>query len=84
MVHNAEWRHTQCSIALGTVVSLGSRQRARTEGTGLREKKYCMGTTTGWREEHGGAAASDTLKACEVNDGLDEDGVISDVGVLGV
>lgn len=43
-----------------------------------------MGTTTGWRKEYGGAATSDTLKACEVNNGLDEDSVISDVGVLGV
>lgn len=65
-----------------------ARQRAQAEGTGLRK------TTTKKvlhrnhyrleREEHGGAATSDTLKACEVNDGLDEDGVIPDVGVLGV
>lgn len=86
LVHNAEWRHAQCSIAPGTVVSLGSAKhgkelRLREHASG---KKYCMGTTTGWRKEYGGAATSDTLKACEVNNGLDEDSVISDVGVLGV
>lgn len=59
----------------------GKELRLREHASG---KKYCTGTTTGWRKEHGGAATSDTLKACEVNNGLDEDSVISDVGVLGV
>lgn len=61
-----------------------SMAKSSDRGNRPHGKKYCAGTTTGWKEEHGGAAASDTLKACEVNDGLDEDGVISDVGVLGV
>lgn len=92
LVHNAEWHHPRRNIAPGTVVSLGSRKHGKE--LGLREqasgkqKKNKKSTAqeplqAGERGD-GGAATSDTLKACEVNDGLDEDGVISDVGVLGV
>lgn len=91
MVHNAEWHHPRRNIAPGTIVSLGSRKhgkelRLREQASGKQQQKKVLHRNHYRleREEHGEAATSDTLKACEVNDGLDEDGVIPDVGVLGV
>ncbi len=86
------WYIMQSGVAPSTVLywvpsslwAHASMAKSSDRGNRPQDKKYCTGNTTGWREEHGGAAESDTLKACKVNDGLDEDGVISDVGVLGV
>lgn len=85
MVHNAERCQSQRSVALVPGVSSGlttstskssdrrTRPRERVlHGNLFRLKKW------EWR------SSSDILQACEVNNGLDEDGVISDVGVLGV
>lgn len=60
LVHNAERRQPQRSVALGTGVSsrlATSTPKSSDRRTGPREE-YCTGTSTGWRNENGEVAAT--------------------------